>query len=72
MEISRAPELTANLSSDGDHRTDVAARLIRSRTKVGFQPEGDGSHTYAFLSMIISVNAVLWNALLTSSLPNIT
>lgn len=52
MEISRAPEPTANLSSDGDHRTHVAARLIRSRTKVGFQPEGDGSQTYAFLSTV--------------------
>lgn len=52
MEISRAPEPTANLSSDGDHRTHVAARLIRRRTKVGFQPEGDGSHTYAFLSRV--------------------
>lgn len=33
----RAPLATANLSSFGLHRTKVAARLIRSKTNVGFQ-----------------------------------
>lgn len=46
----RAPEPTANLRSEGDHRTKVAARLIRRRTSVGFHPDGDGSHTYALRS----------------------
>ena len=43
--MTRAPEPTANFFSEGDHRTNVAARLIRSNTSVGFQPVGDGSHT---------------------------
>ena len=49
--MTRAPEPTANFFSDGDHRTYVAARLIRSSTSVGFQPEGDGSQTYALRSV---------------------
>lgn len=43
--MTRAPEPTANFNSDGDQRTKVAARLIRSRTKVGFHPDGEGSQT---------------------------
>lgn len=46
----RAPEPTANLRSEGDHRTKVAARLMRRRTSVGFHPDGDGSQTYALRS----------------------
>lgn len=52
----RAPLATANLSSFGLHRTCVAARLIRSKTSVGFQiirpvcGSGLCCHTYAFRS----------------------
>lgn len=37
--------------SEGDHRTKVAARLIRRRTRVGLYPVGDGSQTRAFRSV---------------------
>jgi hypothetical protein len=43
--MSRAPEPTANFFSEGDQRTNVAARLMRRRTSVGFQPDGEGSQT---------------------------
>ena len=52
-----APLATANLSSFGLQRTYVAARLIRSKTSVGFQIRafpccisGTWVHTYAFRS----------------------
>jgi hypothetical protein len=48
--MRRAPEPTANLVSEGAQRTQVAARLIRRSTSVGFQPWGDGSQTYALRS----------------------
>jgi hypothetical protein len=43
--MRRAPEPAANFVSEGDQRTQVAARLMRRRTSVGFQPVGDGSQT---------------------------
>ena len=52
----RAPLATANLSSSGLQRTNVAARLMRSMTSVGFQTvrpvcgSGDCCHTYALRS----------------------
>ena len=36
--------------SEGAQRTQVAARLMRSSTSVGFQPVAEGSHTYALRS----------------------
>lgn len=48
--MTRSPEPTANLVSEGDHRTHVAARLMRRRTKVGLYPVGDGSQTKALRS----------------------
>lgn len=52
MDIERAPDATANLSSLGDHRTNVAARLILSKTKVGFHlfVAASSFHTYALRS----------------------
>lgn len=49
--MTRSPEPTANLVSEGDHRTNVAARLIRRRTRVGLYPVGEGSQTRAFRSI---------------------
>ena len=52
----RAPLATANLSSSGLQRTNVAARLMRSMTSVGFQTvrpvcgSGVCCHTYALRS----------------------
>jgi hypothetical protein len=43
--MTRAPDPTANFFSEGDQRTNVAARLILRRTRVGFQPVGEGSQT---------------------------
>jgi hypothetical protein len=45
-----APLPTANLSSFGLHLTQVAARLILSKTSAGFHPFSVGVQTYAFLS----------------------
>ncbi len=55
MAMTLAPDPTANLVSDGDHLTKVAARLIRRRTRVGLYPVGEGSHTKAFRSVHVSM-----------------
>src|SRR5690554_4260897 len=51
MAMTRSPEPTANLVSEGDQRTNVAARAIRRRTSVGLYPVGEGSHTRALRSV---------------------
>jgi len=43
MAISLALEPAANLVSEGDQRTVVAARLNLRMTRVGVQPDGEGS-----------------------------
>jgi hypothetical protein len=57
-----APLPTANLSSFGLHLTQVAARLILSKTSAGFHPFSVGVQTYAFLSWEQVTIRLVWGA----------